>query len=260
MLIPSSQRTTQALSPWLVFPNPRPQAKLRLFCFPYAGAGAAAYRTWLAGLPPQVEVVSLLYPGRDSRLREAPFVSIQPLVQALQDEMGPYLDYPFAFYGHSLGGLVAYHLACTLRARGLPQPVHLFVSSRRAPHLPDLYPPTHALADDAFAEAIQQRYGGIPAVIRQDPELMALFLPILRADFSILETYHYRPEPAFDFPISVFGGLQDTTVKQDDLAAWRQHTQRGFTLRMFPGDHFYLQNQRKSLLQAISQGLADSNL
>jgi len=260
MFASASQKNSQTPSALLVFPQPRHQTNLRLFCFPYAGAGAVVYRTWPAGLPKDVEVISLLYPGRENRLSEVPFVSIQPLVQAILAEIVTYLDRPFAFYGHSLGGLVAFDLARTLRARDLPQPNHLFISSRSAPHLINPYPPIHALADNAFIEAVQQRYGGIPTIIREDPELLALFLPILKADFSILETYQFMVEPAFDFPISAFGGLQDTSITQDDLAAWRLHTNRSFTLQMFPGDHFYLQNQRESLLQAISRELMDENV
>jgi medium-chain acyl-[acyl-carrier-protein] hydrolase len=247
-----------ASSAWITPFRPNPAARLRLFCFPYAGAGSIVYRTWPDGLPQQIEVISLLYPGRENRLREAPFASIQPLVETLTTELLPYLDRPFAFFGHSLGGLIAYSLTLHLRAKGGPQPAHLLLSSRRAPQVPDPRPPIHALGDAAFAEAIQQRYGGIPAVIRQDPELMALFLPVLRADFSILETFQYTPQSPFDIPLSVFGGLQDTSVSQDELAAWRQHTNRDFTLQMFPGDHFYLQSQRAALLQAITEALNEA--
>lgn len=243
-------------STWLVFPKPNPAACLRLFCFPYAGAGPVVYRTWADGLPKNVEVISLLYPGRESRLREAPFVSIQSLLSALPVEIAPYLDRPFVFYGHSLGGLIAYGLARVLRSQSAPLPAHLFISSRRAAHLPDPHPPIHGLSDAAFADAIQQRYNGIPAVIRQDPELEALFLPVLKADFSILDTYQYTPEPAFDFPISAYGGLQDPGVTQEELSAWQHHTTQGFSLQMFPGDHFFIQSQRASLLQAISKDLA----
>jgi len=245
-------------STWLVYPRPNPAARLRIFCFPYAGAGPVAFRNWPDALPPDVEVVSLLYPGRESRLREPRFVSLAPLLNALLAEVEPVLDRPFAFYGHSLGGLIAYGLACLIQARRNLHPVHLFISSRRAPHLSDPHLPLHNLGDAAFADAIQERYGGIPTVIRQDPELMALFLPILKADFLILETYQYSSEPPLECPITVYGGLQDPSVSQSELAAWQIHTTQTCAVRMFPGDHFFIQTERVALLQAVSESLSQS--
>jgi surfactin synthase thioesterase subunit len=256
MTATASIHTSRPISTWFVIPKPNPQPRLRLFCFPYAGAGAGVYRTWPEGLLPQAEIVALQYPGRENRLREALYVSIQPLVRALADELLPLLNLPFAFYGHSLGGLIAFELARTLRQRQAPQPAHLFVSSRRAPHLPDPHPPLHTLEDAAFTQAVQQRYNGIPAVIRQDPELMALFLPTMKADFAILESYKYSPEPAFDFPITVYAGLQDPGLTPAELSAWRTYTTKSFSAKFFPGDHFFLQSQRLALLQAISNDLS----
>lgn len=254
-VVSSSQKPVITTSSWLVIPRPNPQAKLRLFCFPYAGAGPVVYRAWVDDLPSQVELVSLLYPGRESRLREPAYVSIQPLLSALMAEILPYLDQPFAFYGHSLGALIAFELARGLRRQQAPQPQHMFLSSRRSLHLPERFPAIHVLSDDSFARAIQERYNGIPAVIQQDPELMALFLPILKADFSILETYQYEPEPAFNFPLSIYGGTQDQHALEEELAAWKFHTTRSCTVQMFPGDHFFIQSQRAALLAAISQVL-----
>lgn len=242
-------------SSWLVIPKPNPAARLRLFCFPYAGAGSVVYRTWVEGLPPQIEMLSVLYPGRESRLREPAYGYIQPLVSTLSTEIIPYFDRPFAFYGHSLGALIAFELVRTLRRLQAPVPLHLFLSSRRAVHLPDPLPRIHQLSDDSFAIAVQQRYNGIPEVIQQDPELMAIFLPILKADFSMLETYEYQQDAPFEGPISVYGGMQDPGATQEELAAWELHTTRSCSVQMFPGDHFFLQSQRAALLAAISKDL-----
>lgn len=242
-------------SDWLVYPKPIPRASFRLFCFPYAGAGSMVYRTWPEGLPPQVEVVSLLFPGRESRLRTAPYVTMQPLVEALVEEILPTLDRPFAFYGHSLGGLIAFELARELRRRGHPLPTALFIASRRAPHLPDPHLPIAGLSREAFAQAIQQRYNGIPKIIQQDRDLMDLFIGILKADFSVLETYQYVQEPAFDFSITAYIGSQDTTIHLQDAAAWQVHSHRSIAVQTFPGDHFFLQSQRLALLAALSNAL-----
>jgi len=189
-------------------------------------------------------------------LREAPFVSIQPLLNALANEIVPFLDQPYAFFGHSLGGLVAFELARLLRKQQLPLPRRLFISSRRAAHLPEPYPPIHMLDDTKFAQAVQKRYKALPAIIQQDPELRELFLPILKADFSIFETYQYRPEPAFDFPITAFLGQDDPGLSLEEITAWQVHTNQLVSIKTFPGDHFYLQEQRLPLLWAISNDLA----
>ncbi len=231
---------------------------MRLFCFPYAGAGSLVFRTWPQALPPQVEVISLLYPGRESRLRVPPLTSLPALVSAIATEMQPWLDRPFALFGHSLGGLIAFELARELRRRQAPLPLHLFVSGRRAAHVPEALPPIAPLPDPAFIAAIQQRYNGIPKVILEDAELMELFLPVLRADFTLLETYAYQPEPAFHFPISAFVGAQDPLTRPAEAAAWQAHTHQPVALHTFPGDHFYIQPQRLPLLQSISQALAVS--
>lgn len=237
-------------------PSPRAEKPgLRLFCFPYAGAGSVAYRPWAASLP-EVEIRPVLLPGRETRLREQPLQDPQQLIAILAAEIQPFLDRPFAFFGHSLGALIAFALARRLRSLPAPLPVHLFLSGRRAPHCPDGRSPLSSLPDTAFIQGVQQRYNGIPQPILQEPELMALFLPMLRADFSLLENFRIEAEEPFDFPISVFGGTQDPGASSDDLAGWRIYTTSTFSQSMFPGDHFFIQSQRALLLQAIAQDLA----
>lgn len=123
------------VSPWLFRPSPKPDATFRLFCFPYAGAGASAYRLWPNHLPTSVELCAVQTPGRESRLRERPFTSFRDLIEAAVDGLEPSCDRPFAFFGHSMGSLVAFEVARALVARGNTPPVHLFVSGQRAPHL-----------------------------------------------------------------------------------------------------------------------------
>lgn len=243
---------TTISSPWFVQPRPNPQAKLTLFCFPYAGTGAVVYRKWPDDLPSEIEVCSILLPGRETRLRAELYVSIHPLLDALITEITPLLDRPYAFYGHSLGALLAFELTRRLRRQSTRLPIHLFLSGRRAPGLPDTQHPIHKLDNNAFAEAIQERYNGIPQVILEDAELLDIFLPILKADISILETYEYIPENALDIPISVFGGEQDPVASFQELQAWQKLTTRDFDIRVFPGNHFFIQEQRTELLQAIS--------
>ena len=136
MITSLPEKGERPTSDWLVFPKPNQRASFRLFCFPYAGAGSMVYSSWPDGLPDHVEVISLLYPGRESCLRVSPFISMHPMINVLVEEIIPKLDRPFAFFGHSMGGLIAFELARELRRRQCSLPTHLFISSRRAPHLP----------------------------------------------------------------------------------------------------------------------------
>jgi len=246
--------TVTAFDSWIAFRKPNPQARLRLFCFPYAGTGALIFRTWPDGLPAEVEVCPVEFPGRGTRLMETPFTQLSPLVEALAQALVPVLDKPFAFFGHSLGALVGFELARQLRRQSGVQPVRLFVSADRAPQIPHRDRPIHALPEGEFLVELR-RLNGSPGKVLEDMELMQIMLPILRADFAVYETYVYATEPPLDCPISVFGGLQDHRVSRGDLEAWCDQTSASFSLQMFPGDHFFLNTTPSLLLKALSQVL-----
>jgi medium-chain acyl-[acyl-carrier-protein] hydrolase len=207
-------------------------------------------------MPPEVELHALQLPGRETRWREMPLKRFPPLIEALSEGLQPYLDKPFAFFGHSLGALISFETARQLRRQSGREPVTMFVSARRSPHLPEPGPALHALPDAAFITQMQQRYNGIPQAILQDRELMQLFLPIIRADMELLESYHYADDRPFNWPLSVFGGWEDKHAPEAELLAWRKQTLKSFTLKMFPGGHFYLQTARAELLQALTQYLS----
>ena len=246
--------TATAFDSWIAFRKPNLQARLRLFCFPYAGMGASIFRTWPDGLPAEVEVCPVEFPGRGTRLMETPFTQLLPLVQALTQALAPLLDKPFAFFGHSLGALVGFELARQLRRQSGVQPVRLFVSAARAPQIPHRDRPIHALPEGEFLAELR-RLNGIPGKVLKEAELMQIMLPVLRADFAVYETYVYSTEPPLNCPISTFGGLQDHRVSRGDLEAWRNQTSGSFSLRMFPGDHFFWNTTQSLLLQVLSQEL-----
>ncbi len=242
-----------ATTPWLTLPKPNPRANLRLFCFPYAGGGVHAFRAWADNLPKTVEVCPVQLPGRGARMMEAPFTRMVPLVHAAAEALLPHLDKPFTFFGHSMGALVSFEVARWLRKQGGPEPIHLFVSGCFAPYIPDPYP-LHNLPDPELLEGLR-RLNGMPQEALENAELMRLLLPTLRADCTVTETYTYTDEPPLNCPISAFGGLQDHLVGRAHLEAWREQTTASFSLRMFPGDHFFLQTAQPLLLQILSREL-----
>jgi medium-chain acyl-[acyl-carrier-protein] hydrolase len=243
-----------AAKSWTSYPRPNPGARLRLFCLPYAGGGASIFRTWPAGLPAHVEVIAIQLPGRESRIKEQPYTRLDQLIQTFAHVLLPLLDTPFMVFGHSMGALIGFELARYLRDEYGYVPACLFVSGQAAPQLPPSASPTHALQEPAFLERIR-RLNGTPDEVFQQAELLQLVLPVLRADLTVCETYIYRPAAPLNCPISAFGGLEDATVSHGALSAWCEQTSRSFTLRMLPGNHFFLRGASNLLLQAISDDL-----
>lgn len=242
---------------WVKFFQPNTQASLRLFCFPYAGGGALNFRSWADNLPQTIEVCAVDLPGRGTQIKSPPFTRIEPLVEAIASTLIPYLDKPFVFFGHSMGGLIIFELTRLLRRKYHKSPVHLFISGRRAPQIPLTKPPIHTLPDSAFLEELRHLQG-TPEEVLANSELMQLILPILRADFAVLETYVYTNESPLDCPITVFGGWQDREVDCDELEAWREQTSATFSLYMLPGEHFFIHSAQTILLQKISEQLAQN--
>lgn len=239
------------MSTWFNLYHPCPQATLRLCCFHSAGSGASLYRTWAKHFAPQVEVVAIQLPGREERSPEPALTQIPPLIRELTPVLMAYLgDRPFACFGHSLGALLAFDFTRQLRRLQGPQPRHLFVSSREAPQGPRPRP-CHTWTDAQLVHLLRQ-YGGTPEAILQTPEIMAVYLPILRADLALNGTYYYTPEPPLACPITAFVG-RDDSVKVAQLQLWEQQTAMHFEAIVLPGGHMYLKDQAALLWSVIQQ-------
>ena len=239
---------------WLVSLKQNPHAKLHLICFPYAGGGVPVFRNWVEELPAEVGVRAVLLPGRGSRFNEEPFKRLAQVVSPLAQEIQRAAPLPFAFYGHSLGALIGFELARELRRQSAPMPVCLFLSGREAPHWIESRPAIHDLPDTAFVQELMD-FNGTPAEVVENAELMQLLLPVVRADFEIAEKYRYYDESPLECSIRVFGGLGDEQVTIEGLEAWREHTCAEFSMRMQPGDHFFIHNQRELFLRALAEDL-----
>jgi medium-chain acyl-[acyl-carrier-protein] hydrolase len=238
---------------WISLPKADASANVRLFCFPYAGAGPSAFRLWPDAFPANVSVCSVHLPGREYRLREPLFVRMESLIEALVPVIGHFSDKPFALYGHSLGGLVAYELARALRRQGLQQPECLLVSGRRAPQSTPR-PSIYQLPEAAFLQVVR-RFDGIPEMVWRDRELMDMVLPVLRADFTILDTYRYAEGEPLGIPIVAAGGNEDMEASLAEMEGWGAQTTADFQLRTFPGKHFFINTERTAFLQMLSSDL-----
>jgi len=239
-------------SVWLFRPRPNAQARIRLFCFPCAGKGASLFRKWGHFLPDWVEVCGVQCPGREQRLREAPFARLPRLVDAAAWALRPFVDRPYVIFGHSVGALVGFEWARQLRRLGCLDPLHLVVAARRAPHRREQREPIAHLPQADFIDAVRRRYDGIPAEILQDPDLLDLLVPTLRADLQLLENYVYEHEAPLASPITCFWGREDAETDWDDLEGWRQHSAANFNVQMFPGGHFFVQSAETELVGAVA--------
>lgn len=246
-------------SAWLTCTKRSEVAGFRVFCLPYAGTGASAFRGWAQLADPHIEVWCVQPPGREARFREKGFENIDALVEAAVRPLLDFVDRPFALYGHSVGALVAFELARNLRDRHGLMPARLFVGACPAPHIPWPHLPLRALPDDQVLDQVSGRYEAIPEAILQDAEFRQFAASVLRADFSLIETYTYTPSRPLECPISAFAGMQDGSVDCAAIEAWRQHTSAQFQLHAVAGNHFFLQSARSSLLSQIHSDLQGVN-
>lgn len=241
-------------SKWFSVRPARGVAALRLFCFPHVGAGASVFNQWPpAWIPGNVELWTVRLPGREQRLSEKPFRRMAPLVEALYEAMAPELSGRYAFYGHSLGAVVAFEMARKIERHGGQSPIRLLVSAHTAPQAGLSRPLFHTLPDKEFVEALR-RLAGTPQEALENEDLMALMMVALRADFEVDETYSYEEGKPLECPISAFGGLDDPDVSQAELEAWRMQTSQQFSLHMMEGDHFFI-FRSQDFLYRLSQEL-----
>ncbi len=241
---------------WFLNRDPRPTARLRLVCLPYAGGGAAVYKDWHLHFDDDVEVLSVQLPGRGWRIRETPGTDLSRTADDVTEALRPLTDRPLLLFGHSYGAWLGLLVSKRLEALGTA-PLALAASGRRAPSHHRADPPLRELSDEEFVKEIQSRYGPIHPKILAEPDILALTLPTLRADVAALETYDHGPGPHVECPVAALGGTDDPIVPVGDLASWRRETGGPCEVRAFPGGHFYFEKDPRPLANYL-RGRIDS--
>ena len=238
------------------FPNIQEtgDARLRLFCFPYAGGGAAVFRRWPERMPDGVAIVPARLPGRESRSAEPAIDRIEAMTGAVAAAIQPYLARPFAFFGHSMGAMIAFELTRHLRREKLPLPAGLFVAAARAPQFRRGHVPPPAPTDEQFIEELRGLQG-LPPEILDNEELLRRLLPALKADSSLGRLYAYRDEPPLNVPIRAYVGDRDPRLPREVIEAWREQTTASFSMRAFPGGHFFIHDAGTGFLEALARDL-----
>lgn len=239
----------QVKSKWVAKFSKSGAVKMRLFCFPYAGGNAQVFKAWGDQLPSTIEVCGIQPPGRSSRFTEPAFTDLEAMLGDLTAAIKPFLDKPFAFFGHSLGAAVSYELARRLQSQGFA-PQIIFPSGRTAPHMPRKKPPIHHLPEDEFVDELK-KMNGTPHEILANEELMELMVPMLRADFAMSDTYTFKPGTDLTCPMVAFGGVDDPDVDEESVRGWGEHAGGSFNYHMLPGDHFFLQGSQDQLLKLL---------
>jgi surfactin synthase thioesterase subunit len=240
-------------SPWLIRQRV-PQRRLRLYCFCYAGGNATSYMPWQAALNPAIEVCAIQLPGRGARLGQKPYLSMQALVEDLVRVLALDEPLPYAFFGHSLGALMAFETARQLRRHGMPLPQHMFLSGCAAPQRRCPSQRLHTLSDRDLIQKLKD-YNGTPLEILANQELMEMVLPAIRADFSLAEDYVYVPDEPLPVPMTVLTGKLDDRVSLVQAQGWDLETLAGCCVRLFEGDHFFINDEMQSVLDSINAEL-----
>lgn len=244
---------------WLGYRREVPGARLRLFGFPYGGGGASAYMTWPKGMPAGVEVCPVQTPGRENRFVEPALTIMPQLVAQVVEVLVPYLDRPFALFGHSISAWTIFELARELRRRRLRAPKWLFVSGQPSPDSPPRRPAVSHLERAQFLHAMRVEFGVDPALLDNE-DLMEIVFPTLRADYELVERYEYREEPPLDIPLSAFGGTTDPETTEAELLAWGRHTTGPFRMKMLAGNHMFINSARDAVIAEVAQDLERTGL
>ena len=240
-------------SKWFSYYNLPQQGSVRVFAFPYSGAGTSVFYPWSRMfLNSSCDFVGVQLPGRENRLQEPALYKLPLLLDALLPAIKPLLDKPFVFFGHSLGALIAFELCRALQRHHLPLPQHLFVSAFRSPELANPNVELHALPDADIIEKLKD-YAGTSEGVFANQELMALLLPLLRSDFSLHETYQYSEEPPLSCPITALSGNDDNQVPPSNMSNWGQHTSAHFQQIHYPGSHFFLHQYYRDIIADLQE-------
>lgn len=240
-------------SRWFAQTFRTPAAPFRLFCFAGAGGSASAYRLWGPALAPAVDLCAVELPGHWTRMEEPLLTRFHEVIEGVGPHVAALTDRPFAIFGFSLGSLLAFHTTRWLRRHGHPAPQCLFVAGRAAPEFAAAHGEAKisTLPDAQFIDKMQTVYGGIPAAVLREPELLKLTLPVLRADMTVLDDHTCPEEPPLAVPLHISGGLDDAHLTDAKLQAWRAHTTGPADITMFPGSHHFLDPSRAAVLAYV---------
>ncbi|MYW16466.1 alpha/beta fold hydrolase [Streptomyces sp. SID161] len=238
---------------WIRRYHPAPDSEVTVVCFPHAGGSASYFQPLSARLTPRAEVLALQYPGRQDRRSEPALTSVDALVDGVVDALRDHAGRPLVFFGHSMGGTLAFETARRMEAELDGRLLGLVVSGRRSPGSPR-QEAVH-LRDDAGLIAQIRKLDGTSSALLDDEDVVRMIIPALRADYTAVERYAYRPGPALSCPLRVYTGDTDPQVRADEATAWAEYTRADFRVRTFTGGHFYLAERGDEVIAALREDM-----
>ena len=239
---------------WFFSKKPKPDASMRLFCFPFGGGGASVFHGWPDAVGDDVDVRALQLPGRETRFREPRDSDLGTLINEIVSALGAYQDKPFAFFGYSLGSLIAFEVCRELRRRNMNTPLHLFIAALSPPQLPPPHPPISALEDEEFVQKVEYYYQP-EGEAWNHAELRELLLPILKDDIALYESYIYREDSPLSCPIDVFAGESDRSSPLELAQYWSEQTTDNVRQHVFQGGHFFIDHAVDEIQQLVASTL-----
>jgi medium-chain acyl-[acyl-carrier-protein] hydrolase len=246
------------LNNWFPYNSKLIDKGLRLYCFSYAGGSAGVYKSWINNIH-GINVYPVQLPGREQRTGESLLKSVNEIIDSIINSIYPFIEETsFAFFGHSMGALIAFELTRELMKRNLNLPVHLFVSGANAPHLPSRSPIMYNLPDKEFIQELKNYNGTVPEIFENE-EFIDFLMPLLRADFSVVDLYEYKDGLHFTVPITALGGTKDPYVNEEELSAWKRYTTGPFSQIMYEGDHFFISTKEMLITKKIAEYLNINN-
>ncbi|MEU3188840.1 alpha/beta fold hydrolase [Streptomyces sp. NPDC006923] len=241
-------------SNWIRRFHPSEEARVRLVCFPHAGGSAPFYFPMSQKLSPGVDVLSLQYPGRQDRRQDRRIDTIAEYADIIAAELRPWLDLPTAFFGHSMGAVLAFEVTRRLEKDPGYSPVRIFASGRRAP---SSYRDenVHKRDDDGIVAEMRLLSGTNPQILGNE-EILRMVMPAIRSDYTAIETYRAELSAIVRAPITVLTGDDDPKTSPEEAEAWRGHTSDAFDIHTFPGGHFYLAAHQEKIIKIVSEGIS----
>ncbi len=232
-------------------------AKIKLFCFPFAGGSAAVFNPWRPLLSQHIELRAVELAGRGRRIREPLYSSIPDAVDDVYSIIKDELDKgPYALFGHSMGSVIAFELTYKIRKNNLPEPIHIFFSGRGAPHMPTDQKKKYHLMPDAEFRLEMIELGGTAKEFFEHPELVEVFLPLLRGDLKVNENYEFTEKPGkLNCGITILNGTEDEEVSLEEAEAWREHTDHNCSTYQFAGGHFFINDEAEAIVRIINNSL-----
>lgn len=244
----------QSSDKWFFCKQAKPQASTRLFCFPFGGGGASVFHSWADAMGDDVEVRALQLPGRESRFREEMVRDIGSVVENITRALASCQDRPYAFFGYSLGSLLAFETCRELRRQNLDLPQRLFIGALSAPQLPPPHPPIASLGDREFTDRVEYYYQPQNEAW-ENAELRAFLLPLLKADIALYESYRYRDEAPLSCPIDVLAGDDDRATPVESTRDWSRQTSAGMTHHLLGGGHFFIDAHLDEIQRLVRKSL-----